>query len=385
MDMQDKVNFCGVCEDISNSGKKLCMKFFRKTRLEKLHILIEWGIKIFLFIICVIYVKEVWCNWMKEDTNLKDTKTEIKIDHPTVVICFEPHVKITELKKYNISLKDFLKYEFTMSDANIANNWTGFYEDISYQIGRDFNISIQYNSNETWDSEYDHRINRSDYKSNEIDLEKIYTLWHGICSKIVPKDVSNKPVLHNYIRLHFKDSIEMEDLNNTLIKVFFTTESNSYGITTSKWSEGKKLSVDIEPKNKLYTAIDLTKTRFRKLKDTSNCQDECNACSYKCMVNESISKLKKKHSDFLSKLKKEARAPCMPINFKTLKSLNNLNLSICKTLNDSMEMFKLKPWLEVYNAALSCTKSCLIETYSGIVDSFIGYISDPKVSPHLIL
>ena len=42
MDMQNKVNFCGVCEDISNSGKQLCMKFFRKTRLEKLHILIEW-------------------------------------------------------------------------------------------------------------------------------------------------------------------------------------------------------------------------------------------------------------------------------------------------------------------------------------------------------
>ena len=125
----------------------------------------------------------------------------------------------------------------------------------------------------------------------------------------------------------------------------------------------------------------MTKTRFRKHKGTSNCTDECNGCSYKCMVNESISKLKKKHFKFLSELKLKERVPCMPINFKTLKSLSNSNLSICETLNDSVEMFNKKPWLEVYNAALNCTKSCLIETYSGIVDSFIGYISDPKVSP----
>ena len=163
MDMQHKVNICGVCKDISNSGKKLCMKFFRKTRLEKLHIVIEWGIKIVLLYFCLKFVEDVWSNYWKEDTNIKDTKTEIKIDHPTIVICFEPNVKITELKKYNISLKDFLKYEFTMSDATIANNWTGFYEDISYQIGIDFNISIQYNSNETWDSEYKHKIDKSDF------------------------------------------------------------------------------------------------------------------------------------------------------------------------------------------------------------------------------
>ena len=75
MDMQHKVNICGVCKDISNSGKKLCMKFFRKTRLEKLHIVIEWSIKIFLFIICVIFVRDVWCNWMKEDTNFKQCET----------------------------------------------------------------------------------------------------------------------------------------------------------------------------------------------------------------------------------------------------------------------------------------------------------------------
>ena len=141
MDMQHKVNICGVCKDISNSGKKLCMKFFRKTRLEKLHIVIEWGIRIFLFIICVIYSIDVLNEWRKKDTNLKDsTKTEIKINHPTIVICFEPNVKITELKKYNISLKDFLKYEFTMNDANITNDWQKFYEEISYRIGRDFTI-----------------------------------------------------------------------------------------------------------------------------------------------------------------------------------------------------------------------------------------------------
>ena len=106
MDMQDKVNICGVCKDISNSGKKLCMKFFRKTRLEKLHIVIEWGIKIVLLIICLKFVEDVWSNYWKKDTNLKDTKTEIKIDHPTMVICFEPNVKITELRE--TSLKHIL-------------------------------------------------------------------------------------------------------------------------------------------------------------------------------------------------------------------------------------------------------------------------------------
>ena len=362
--MQHKVKICGVCKDISHYSEESCINFLKKTRLEKLQIIIEWVIKISLLIVCVFFVKDVWYNYDREDTNFKDTKTGMKIDHPTIVICFEPNVKITELKKYNISLKDFLNYDFNIGDDNITNDWQDFYENISYQIGRDFNISIQYNSNETWDSKFYHKINVSDYKSNEVDLMKIYTLWHGICSKIVPKNVSDHPILHNYIRLDFNDSIEIEDLNNTLIKVFFTSESNSYGITTSKWSEGKKLSVDIEPKNKLYNAIDLTKNRFRKHKATSKCQDECKACSYECMVYKSISELKKKERIFLSKLNNTTTLPCIPINFKTLKSLSNLSIPICKSFNDSRLMFKLKPWLEVYKAALHCTKSCVIETYS---------------------
>ena len=123
----------------------------------------------------------------------------------------------------------------------------------------------------------------------------------------------------------------------------------------------------------------MTKNRFRKHKATSKCQDECKACSYECMVYKSISELKKKERIFLSKLNNTTTLPCIPINFKTLKSLSNLSIPICKSFNDSRLMFKLKPWLEVYKAALHCTKSCVIETYSGTIDSFIGYISDPKV------
>ena len=272
--MQHKVKICGVCEDISHYGEESCISFLKKTRLEKLQTAIEWVIKICLLIGALFFSYDVFCNWNKEDTNFKDTKTNETIDHPTIVICFEPNVKITELEKYNISLQEFLNYEIkdnvmnhyfkkinTTNKLINRNKWPDFYENISYRIGRDFNISIKFNSKETWDSPYNITINDPNYLSDKINFKEIYTLWHGICNQIVPKVEKCEPVLHNYIRVNFNDSIvnKNEDLPN--IKVFFTSENNSYGIITSKWSEGKKLSVDIDPKRKLYTTIDLAKNR----------------------------------------------------------------------------------------------------------------------------
>ena len=65
-------------------------------------------------------------------------------------------------------------------------------------------------------------------------------------------------------------------------KIFLTSENNSYGIITSKWTEGEVFEVDIEPHKREYHGADLTYSKHERLEETSKC--ECGCQHRKCLA-----------------------------------------------------------------------------------------------------
>lgn len=272
------------------------MKMEKVDRLEKVFKLIEWVIWLGLFIAAIFYVYDIYHQYLQKTTNFKmATKLmETGITNPTITVCFEPSVKKSSLKKHKLELKDYLAFDLPNFNSNMT--WQQFHdEEMSYQLGPDFVIYLEYNSvnnsdfglqnttkcnfNKTSDCQI--CIDKTDVSESESRLikkvEKLYTLWDGLCYKITPNITATK-VLHNYFKLEFNNE---EDIPNKT-KIFLTSENNSYGIITSKWTEGEVFEVDIEPHKREYHGADLTYSKHERLEETSKC--ECGCQHRKCLA-----------------------------------------------------------------------------------------------------
>ena len=58
-----------------------------------------------------IFVKDVWSSYKSKSTGIKVYKVKQELlESPAVTICFNPGAKISVLKKYDISYKDFFSF-----------------------------------------------------------------------------------------------------------------------------------------------------------------------------------------------------------------------------------------------------------------------------------
>ena len=258
-------------------------------KLEKFFKVIEWIIWLGLFSAAIYYVRDVYLHYHEKTTNVKTYTEQFKnITNPTITVCFEPSVKRSSLKKHNLELKDYLAFNLPDIDSN--KTWQEFHdEEMSYILGPDFIISMEYNSKNNKDFGLQ-KTNASiclndtgEFDDSELiqKVEKVYTLWDGLCYKITPKIKATK-VLHNYFKLEFNESLSDDDVPNK-VKVHLTSENNSYGIITSKWTEGDVFKIDIKLKDMEYYSADLTYNKYERLSETSNC--ECGCMHRKCIAN----------------------------------------------------------------------------------------------------
>ena len=61
----------------------------------------------------------------------------------------------------------------------------------------------------------------------------------------------------NSIAIDFNPSMLDEDIPHD-VDVFFTSEKNSYGVISLKWTDGNELGFVLEPREKYYYYTDLT-------------------------------------------------------------------------------------------------------------------------------
>lgn len=104
--------------------------------------------------------------------------------------------------------------------------------------------------------------------SKLVHFEELYTFWSGLCFKIMPK-IKTKRNLENSLKLKFSNSMSYYDVPK--VKMFFTSENNSYGIMDVSWFEGDEYSLLIDTKEKFHFNIDFKIVQYENLMSSTHC------------------------------------------------------------------------------------------------------------------
>ena len=230
--------------------------------------LIEWFTYLGLLIASVVFVQDAWTNYKKKDIGVKINKVRREdLMIPTISICFEPIAKLSVLQRNGLTINEF---SYGTVTKKLAKSWSDFYHEASYRLGYDFNVTLDYdNFNESL------QIKLFDINEQPLDnlvtVEEFYTIWSGLCFKITPKIRTGRAV-ENKLLLEFSKTLPIEDVPN--VKVFFTSENNSYGVIDVSWYEGDEYFLRIDPRKNQDYNIDFRIKQYDSLKsDISHCSD----------------------------------------------------------------------------------------------------------------
>ena len=163
---------------------------------------------------------------------------DFRVEAPTTTICFEPFLKTSVLKNYNVTYNDFLFRSETLLN-NVGNiTWTQFQNELFYHINVDFRLSIhlRYNPSQWLSGMVEGYNGQSNNETNAF-LTKMITFFNGICYKTTFdfKTFKRDP------RFWLKFNVSEEDVPKLVLLI--TSEENAEGATFKHWLNGKALKI----------------------------------------------------------------------------------------------------------------------------------------------
>ena len=222
--------------------------------------IVEWIALLGLLILTGLFAFEVWYEYVSNATSVK-TYFEVQenLHLPVIVMCFNPPIKPSIRKKYNTTLGDIF------GTVNNPQSNITIYEEGVYTIGRDFNITFLGNG-----------IN-----SHNVEVKALHTFVSGMCYRInANHKISVKEVFS--LNMMMRKSLEFKPI----VSFYFASEQNSYNVIDNRVM-GQVLF--IETKSIGYHAVMLQKSRYLKLHEVSNCNQE-NTIPMEC-VGQRFSKI----------------------------------------------------------------------------------------------
>ena len=94
---------------------------------------------LFLFMICLFFVKSIFDQYHSNATSIKRSfKKFDRLKLPTVVYCTDPPIKKTVMDKYNLTTDFLMNYIFTKQEEPIDK----LLEESGYSMDADFNLSM---------------------------------------------------------------------------------------------------------------------------------------------------------------------------------------------------------------------------------------------------
>ena len=213
-----------------------------------------------------------------------------------------------------------------------------------FEYGFDFNMEYGFHIGKEFHSIFLKEGESLTILEKDVYLEKLITLYFGNCYKISSKST---PITKTYgqISLHFNKSVLNADLPNKL-KVFATSEKNSYGVVANQWLNGRIVKMEVE--KEICKTIDLKPEKYDYL-TTNNCTEEA---FYEC-----FSRLYKE------KLKQYSMTECSPISLPRLPT--------CKLNESNHKEFVALSWdvLKEIQENSKCQKLCSTLGYYGEITS----------------
>ena len=242
------------------------------TNIEKILRVFEWFIFLLIIIAAGLFVQNSFQNYNSNAIGIQILSK--KVDNyisPTITLCFKPCRKSSIVQKYD---PDHSVYPQKLLLKN-SETWPDVFENISYNIGKDFNLSIVFdldNTLATGNKSIDTLVNDNvltEKASKLIEFEELITVAYGKCFSITVKNKTGKSET-TYLQIQFDESMPSEDLPK-LIEVYITSKQNSYGVLSNLWKEGKVFKTSIDPAKKDYSIINLQLSQYKKLEVYSNC------------------------------------------------------------------------------------------------------------------
>ena len=150
---------------------------------------LDWGLYISLVFASTFFMVDCMYKYMTKSTYFEVTNIKQKsIELPTLTLCFEPNYKESGLSNYNMSLFPILLPEnsnFTMQEI---------FEESTYQIGKDFSISItSFNQNRNQIQFIDKlgKVEGSGESLFDYEIKAIISQKHGRCFKMILKPLQD--------------------------------------------------------------------------------------------------------------------------------------------------------------------------------------------------
>ena len=224
------------------------------------------SVKLLTFIVLLvgagIFVKDVWSSYKSKSTGIKVYKVKQDLlQSPAVTICFNPGAKISVLKKYDISYKDF----WTFKDQSKGVTFTELFEEAVYRIDKDFTLHVWWNNQNKQKS----ITKESQFQSKGVKVEPVYTNSNGLCYIVVLKE-KLRPNEWFSITININETIEKRYLPD--VDFFFTSEENALITLIAGGEYGEFFKRIAKPYDNTLTDMYLQPIVEKKLPDISQCE-----------------------------------------------------------------------------------------------------------------
>ena len=173
-----------------------------------------------------------------------------------------------------------------------------------------------------------------------LKLEMVLTKFAGICYKIQNIQHSNEKGILRVFSFHFNESFSHDKL--PVLKIYLTSEKNSFGLTQNVWFDGKVKQIQI--KGNVFKQVNVKPKQTNYLKITTNCK-----------VNSYFDCFEKL---YMKKLYSNCQQKCSPYSLPTVPVCKTDNELICaKNVYDQL-------YANISFLELQCPQSCSILQYS---------------------
>ena len=295
---------------------------------------IEYFFYLALFAIAIVFTREVFEKFQSEATSFLQKEENI-VENPTITFCFQLDSNSIQFgKDLNITMGVKKGYDIIKTSSMLLN------EGITHYRGNTEEILLL----------------------EKIILEDVFT-----CYKITPKFLQLGVWVYHIV--YFDSATFIGKL--PAVRVYVTSENNSYGIIKENWSDGEQLSYTLKVGSKPKKKVRIHPEKINNLGTKTKCRNEP---YYECYAKHLINKV-----DFKN---------CKKCIFQTLPPDSIMNATICATEEEIQcaRDIENRAW---WNLSLEeCPRPCTILQYkekSEVAYEDTNQSDDLKVSFYYML
>lgn len=324
-----------------------------------------------MILICLVitfgfFIEEVLAKFTEKSTNyMQSFKKVDAYGSPTITFCFNPTIKPTMKKHYNLSGTNWKN----LVTSNISiKSMTQMFQDSYYHYGRDFTLTVPNYKYELIELQEGNEnvFEFPEGTMNKIIVTKFHSIFAGLCYSATAS-MFQYPDQYFGMGLILNDSLKLTNDEPKKVEVIFTSQPNVYGIVRGTWAEGEQFETSLLLKDKGSVVANLMEKRYNLLSSPPNC---AKISHYKC-IKYGLLKVLKNENYCISTLNgnlcvNNCPKVCLPLAFQSIMDLeiSNVTIPVCETGEENKCIATIM-YFHSIELSKNCSIGCKIIQYKG--------------------